>query len=85
MAVTTTMIMTMAATTTITKNITMAMTKNIATNMATIFKQVQKKIFYCLLKMIKKGYKNSICTSSSKNRCFSITQSTKFIGLNIYY
>ena len=48
------MIMTIAATTTITKNITMAMTKNIATNMAKIFKQVQKKFFYCLLKMIKK-------------------------------
>ena len=46
MAATKTMIMTMVATTT--------MTKNITTNMATIFKQVQKDNFYCLLKMIKK-------------------------------
>ena len=48
------MIMTTAATTTRSKNITTTMTKNIATNMATIFKQVQKDNFHCLLKMIKK-------------------------------
>ena len=56
------MIMTMAATTTMTKNMTTTMTKNmtttiaknIAINMTTIFKQVQKDNFYCLLKMIKK-------------------------------
>ena len=79
------MIMTMAATITITKNITTAKTKNIATSMATIFKQSQKNNFYCLLKMIKKDYKNSICTSSLKNRCFFITQPTKFIGSTLYY
>ena len=50
MTATTTMIMTMIATTTITKNIT--------TNMTTIFKQVHKDNFYCLLKMIKKVMKN---------------------------
>ena len=54
MVATKTMIMTMAATTTMTKNMTTTMTENIATNMATIFKQVQKDNFYCLLKMIKK-------------------------------
>ena len=54
MAATKTIIMTMATTTTMTKNITTTMTKNVATNMATIFKQVQKDYFYCLLKMIKK-------------------------------
>ena len=52
MTATTTMIMTMAATTT--------MTENITTDMTTIFKQVQKDNFYCLLKMIKKSYKNLI-------------------------
>ena len=30
------------------------MTKNKTTNMATSLKQVQKDIFYCLLKMLKK-------------------------------
>ena len=54
MVATKTMIMTMAATTTKNKNKTTTLTKNIATNMATIFKQVQKDNFYCLLKMIKK-------------------------------
>ena len=54
MAATKTMIMTMAAATTMTKNITTTMTKIIATNVATIFKQVQKDNFYCLLKIIKK-------------------------------
>ena len=56
------MIMTMAAATTMTKNMTTTMTKNttatatknITVNMATIFKQIQKDNFYCLLKMIKK-------------------------------
>ena len=52
--------MTMAATTTMTKNITTTMTKSIAINMATIFKQFLKDNFYCLLKMIKKVYKNLI-------------------------
>ena len=84
----TTMIMTMVATTTMTKNMTTTMTKNITTNMATIFKQVEKDNFYSLLKMITKiqeGYENSICTSSLKNRCFFITQPTKFIGSTLYY
>ena len=48
------MIMAMAATTTMTKNLTTTMAKNINTNMTTIFKQVQKDNFYCLLSMIKK-------------------------------
>ena len=60
MVATKTMIMTMAATTTMTKNITTTMTKSIAINMATIFKQFLKDNFYCLLKMIKKVYKNLI-------------------------
>ena len=51
------MIMTMVAATTMTKNMTTTMTKNITTNMATIFKQVQKDNFHCLLKMIKKVMK----------------------------
>ena len=56
MTETKTMIMTMAATATTTKYMATTMTKNITTNLATIFKQVQKDNFYCLLKMIKKGY-----------------------------
>ena len=51
MVATKTMIMTMIAT--MTKNMTTTMTKNITTNMTTIFKQVQKDNFCCLLKMIK--------------------------------
>ena len=54
MAAIKTMIMTMIATTTMTKNMT---TKSITTNMTTIFKQVQKDNFYCLLKIIKKVMK----------------------------
>ena len=71
------MIMTMAATATVTKNMT--------TNMATFFTHVQKDNFYCLLKMIKKGFKNSIYTSSLQTRCFLITQPTKLIGSTLYY
>ena len=57
MAATKTMIMTMMATATMIKNMTTTMTKNITTDMTTIFKQVQKDNFYCLLKMIKKVMK----------------------------
>ena len=100
MTATTTMIMTMTTTKTMimimirsmnknmTKNMTTTMTKNITTSMTTLFKQIQKDNFYCLLKMImnaQKGYENHICTSSLKNRCFLITRSTKFIGSALYY
>ena len=100
MTATTTMIMAMAATKTMimimirtmtknmTKNMTTTMTRNITTSMTTLFKQVQKGKFFCLLKKImnaQKGYENQICTSSLKNRCFLITQYTKFIGSALYY
>ena len=57
MAATKTMLMAMAATTIMTKSLTTTMTENITTSMTTIFKQVQKDNFYCLLKIIKKVMK----------------------------
>ena len=71
-----TMTMTMTMTGTTTMIMTMVLTKTMiiamlaSTTMTKIFKQVQQDNFYCLLKMIKKGYENSICTSSLKNRCY---------------
>ena len=52
MTATKTMIMTMIAT--MTKNMTTTMAKDITTSVTTIFKQVQKDNFYCLLKKIKR-------------------------------
>ena len=86
-----TMIRTMIATTTMTKNMTTTMTKNITTNMTTIFKQVQKGYFYCLLKMIKKIMKIKFVLKNLLKKYFHfvnsffITQPTKFIDSTLYH
>ena len=75
--VNTTAIMTMAITMTGTATMimTMIVTKTMIMTMVAIktitkiFKHVQK--FSLLAQNDKKGYENSICTSSLKNRCFS--------------
>ena len=76
----TTVIMTMTMTMTMTGTTTMIMTMVATTTMTKNFQTSSTRQFLLLAQNDKKGFENSICTCSLKNRCFFITQSTKFIG-----